>query len=125
MSDGATGYTTSRVENGVLVLSVEIDQLRDTETSYALRDEIVPLLANPESKDVVVDLRPVEFVNSIGLVALLSVRKHVPGRVVLCNVSAFVRNLLRLSRLTATDPSQSAPFEVQESVAAALASLAR
>jgi anti-anti-sigma factor len=121
MSDSGTGYTSSRIENGVLVLSVEVDQLRDTETSYALRDEIIARLAKSESNDVVVDLRPVEFVNSIGLVALLALRKHVPGRIVLCNVSDFVANLLQLCRLTASDPSHAAPFEVQENLKAALA----
>lgn len=124
MSDSGTGYTTSCIRNGVLVLSVEIDQLRDTETSYALRDEIVARLAKSPTGDVVVDLRPVEFVNSIGLAALLALRKHVPGRIVLCNVSDFVRNLLQLCRLTASDPSQAAPFEIEQDVEAALACLA-
>ena len=48
----------------VLVVNVLLEQIRDPQTSYALRDEILSLMNAGEIQHVVIDLKSVTFLGS-------------------------------------------------------------
>ena len=112
------------IGNSVIV-TVLIPQLRDAQIAYKLRDEIIALVGNSEPSGVVLDLSKVTFIGSVGFLAFLGVRRHLKGgRVILCNLSAPIRDMFAVCRLIATDSNAVAPFETAKSVADARASLA-
>jgi len=122
MTENELRYMSGSVHGKVLVVTILVKQIRDPETSYALRDEIL-LLADPaKTSHVVLDLQRVDFVGSVGLLAFLAVRRHLQGgQIVICNVSDSIRSMFEVCRLVSRDPSATAPFGVDDSVEAALA----
>jgi len=113
------------MRDGVLVLSILVEQLRDPETVYSLRDEIMSRVNESGTKDLVLDLERVTSVGSVGFLAFLSVRRHLAsGNIVLANLSAPVRDTFQISRLISDDLSHTAPFITASDVDAALEHLA-
>jgi anti-anti-sigma factor len=109
------------MRDGVLVLSVLAEKLRDPESVYTLRDEIMSRVDESGTTDLVLDMERVASVGSVGFLAFLSVRRHLAGgNVVLCNLSAPVRDAFHISRLISEDSSHTAPFIAAGNVDAAL-----
>lgn len=118
-------HVTGTITSGVLVVTVVSRQIRDAGVAYALRDEIIALLDSAESQDLVLDLKNVEFIGSIGFLAFLGVRRHLDGRrIVMCNLAPTVREMFTICKLIATDQTIVAPFESATTLEAALARLA-
>jgi len=112
------------LENGNLVVSILEDQIRDATVAYRLRDEINSLIDQQKPANIVLDLAKVKFIGSVGFLAFLGVRRHLGGgRIVLCNVADAVRDVFAVCRLIATGANTSAPFEIANDTAAALAQL--
>ena len=125
MTKPALLHATGTITNGVLVVTVVSPQIRDAGVAYGLRDEIIGLLESSQSQDLVIDLRNVEFIGSIGFLAFLGVRRHLDGRrIVLCNLSQAVRETFTICKLIPTDETMVAPFETATTLEAALARLA-
>jgi anti-sigma B factor antagonist len=125
MSNQALLHATGTITGGVLVVTVVSTQIRDAAVAYALRDEIIALLDSSQPQDLVIDLRNVEFIGSIGFLAFLGVRRHLDGRrIVICNLSQSVREMFTITKLIATDETMVAPFESATTLEAALARLA-
>jgi anti-anti-sigma factor len=121
MTESELKYATGSYRGNVLVIEVLVPQLRDPETAYALRDEILALVEPKETSHVVVDLRQVTYIGSVGLLAFLALRRHVEDTpIVLCNISPTVRELLEVCHLVAQPPA-SAPFAAEDTRQAALA----
>jgi anti-anti-sigma factor len=113
------------LRGNVLVVNVLLEQIRDPQTSYALRDEILSLMKAGEIHHVVIDLKPVNFLGSVGLLAFLAVRRQLEGgSIVLCNVAEGIRTMLEICMLVSKDPGKMTPFEIEGSVESALARLA-
>jgi anti-anti-sigma factor len=113
------------VNGDVLVVTVVPPQIRDAAIAYGLRDEIISLLDALPTRDLVLDVANTQFIGSIGFLAFLGVRRRLEGgRIILCNLSAPVRDMFAVCKLIATDPAKDAPFETAETVEAALARLA-
>ena len=109
------------IRGNVLVVDVLSEQIRDPDTSYALRDEILSLMQAGEIDHVVIDLERVTFLGSVGLLAFLAVRRQLEGgSVVLCNVAESIQAMLQVCMLISRDPGKTAPFRVADSVEPAL-----
>ena len=122
MSESTLRYVSGTVQNGVLVATITVNQLRDAAATYSLRDELLNLINSSGARHIVLDARHVQFIGSIGLLTFLSVRRHMAdGRVVLCNMSEPIQKLFAICRLITTDPTKVAPFEVATTLEKALA----
>ena len=108
--------------DNVLVITIREDEIGEPETSHALRDEILSLVDGQKLSGIVIDLRHVTFMGSVGFLAFLAVRRRLEvGQIVLCNISRHVRDMLALCRLISNDPSVKADFEAEDTLEAALA----
>ncbi len=126
-SEESGGLVSAAVQNSVLVLTVSPKEVSDPEVSYALRDEMTSRIDASGCRNVVIDLLAVDFIGSVGLLALLGVRRRLnesDGRVVLCNISELIRQMLAACRLISTDGSQPAVFETATTLDEALSRLA-
>jgi anti-anti-sigma factor len=121
MAMTSDALVSGSMRDGVLILSIAVDQLRDPDTVYSLRDEIMSQVDTSGTTDLVLDLRHVKSIGSVGFLAFLAVRRHlVDGRIVLCNLSGSVRDVFQISRLISGDASQTAPFITASSVEGAV-----
>ena len=124
MADIVPRYVSSAVEGDVIIITINVQQIRDSTVSYALRDEIIGLIGAAQARHVIFDMRSVQFIGSVGLLAFLGVRRHLPdGRIVVSNLCETIRRLFALCRLIPTVLTAAAPFEVEATVDAALARL--
>lgn len=125
MPESHPSCSRGTIRGNVLVVDILLEQIRDPESSYALRDEILSLMKAGEIEHVVIDLKGVTFLGSVGLLAFLAVRRQLAdGKVLLCNVADGIRTMLEICLLVSKDPGKTAPFQVEPSVEAALARLA-
>jgi anti-anti-sigma factor len=125
MPESQPSCSRGAIRGNVLVIEVLLDQVRDPQSSYALRDEILSLMKAGEIDHVVVDLKRVTFLGSVGLLAFLAVRRHLEGgSVVLCNVADGIQAMLQVCLLISKDPARTAPFQLEPSIESALARLA-
>lgn len=97
----------------ILVLKIEVPELREPELTYAVRDELVDIVAGENAKNLIVDLADVTYVGSIGLLALLSVRRLAcVERIVICNTCDPVRAIVLTSRLASPNGDHTQPFDI-------------
>ena len=121
MTDNALRYVNGSVHGKVLLITILVKEIRDPETSYALRDEILLLVDPTKTSHLVLDLQRVSFVWSIGLLAFLAVRRRLEtGKIVICNISDSICSMFEVCRLVSKVPSVTAAFEVEDSLEAAL-----
>jgi hypothetical protein len=121
--------TTAARDGDLLTLKILLVELRDPQLVYAVRDELIghvtrEIASGPTPPHLIVDCGVVDFMGSVGLLALLSLRR-VEGvqRIVLCNLSPIVRGVMFTSRLAGEDPARDYPFEYAVDPAAAAARL--
>ena len=120
MADSAK-LCSGAVENGVLVITILVDQVRESQPAYQLRDEMTRLIDETKASNVVLDLARVQFIGSVGFLAFLGVRRHLQGgRIVLCNLSDSTRDIFAVCRLIPTETRPEGAFEVEADVAAAV-----
>jgi anti-anti-sigma factor len=119
-------HIRSRTERGVLVLTITEPQLLGDKLVHALRQDLMAVVAQPDTRKVVLDLQPVKSLSSEAFRPLLSLRRTVQergGRLVLCNLTPTVAKVLQETRLITTSRSSGAAFDVQTDVTTAVASL--
>jgi anti-anti-sigma factor len=110
----------------VVVLRIEPAQVTGDTLAEALRDEFLTLLTRCRAQNAVVDFRTVAYMSSAGFRPLLSLLREVRrrgGRLVLCGLRPVVEETFAITRLVNTGGSTPSTFEVQPSLAAAIASL--
>jgi anti-anti-sigma factor len=110
----------------VLVLRIELSHLVGDILAEAMRDEFLSARRLVGARHVVVDFHSVTYLSSASFRPLLSLLREVRvqgGRLVLCNLQPDVRDIFSVTRLICNDEGPPAAFEVQEDVAAAVASL--
>ena len=117
-------FISPSTRNGALIVSILPHELRDLETSQAVKRELAEAVTAPGVNHVVLDLTNVDSIGSVGLLAFLSLRR-VPGveRIVLCNLGANAKEVFMLCRLIADEPNPVLPFEYAASVDDAIALL--
>jgi anti-anti-sigma factor len=124
MSEPTYRHLTSHTEQGVLVLTLTVPQVRGDDLAEQLRDELLAAAAGADR--VVLDMHHVTYLSSVAFRPLLQLQgalKERGGRVVLCHLAEPVQEVLHLTRLISTSRSSQAPFDERPDVAAAVASL--
>ncbi len=97
--------TTSTDEN-VLVIKIDPASLNDFDLSYAVENEIDDAFQRFDTKNAVIDLQNVNILKSVGVrvfVRMLQKAKEHSGRVILCNPTSVVADVLSLSKITTVD----------------------
>ncbi len=87
-----------------LVLTIEVEQVKDFLISEELRYELVHAVKSRQAKRIILDLHNMTFMTSLACVAFIGVRqamKDVDGRVVLCNMTDFIHKVFNAKRLLA------------------------
>jgi anti-anti-sigma factor len=119
---------TASVQNGVLVLTVTLSEVRGDDTADAMTREALAAVAdNATAKKVAVNFSAVRFLSSAGIRPLLRLHKELHpegGRVVICGMQPAVREVMHATRLVTSSGHTQAPFEEQPTVEAGVASLA-
>lgn len=94
----------TRQENEVTVLTLQGKRL-DAALAPRFRNEVLQLV-NDGAHRLVLDLANVEFMDSSGLGALVSVLKGIGnrGRMAVCNAQGSVRQLFQLTRMDKVFP---------------------
>lgn len=123
MSDAAANLVQHSLTDETLILTPQVDQMRDTDVCYSIRDTMIALIKEVDHRRVVVDMRNVTFVSSTGILAFLNLRHVVPssdGQVVFCNLSESLEGMFRLCKLISDDPEASAPFRHEDTLESAI-----
>ncbi len=86
---------------GDVLIFRPLDKRLDALVASEFKDKVIQSLDEAGTKQAIIDMREVSFVDSSGLGALVSVLKHVArgGRLVLCSLQKAVDDLMELTRL--------------------------
>ena len=117
----------SRSEQGVLILTITAPHLGGDALVHELGEELSAAVNGAQAPKVVLDFQPVTALASAGFRPLLSLRRKIEergGRLVLCNMGPVVEQAWRATRLISTSRSSAAAFDLQPTLAAALATFA-
>ncbi len=103
---------TCELDNGVLVVDVLPEQLRDVSVVQSLREGVIGAIEKTKVKHVVIDLSRVKHIGSVAFLAFLAIRRQSGiDRIVLCGLSEFVQELFKMCKLIVSGNGKSAPFE--------------
>lgn len=117
-------YAKHRREGNVVVIEILTAELRGHDVASALRKQLVDIVQQEDSWSIVLDIRQVRFLGSLGILAFLAVRRESPdARIMIVNASHQVVKLLTTCRLIATETTDFAPFELADDVPQAVAAL--
>ena len=125
MPDNAQ-YTTSRYEQGILVIELLPTELRDEHVVFAVRDEIVSAIRESESDKVIIHMKNVRYLTSIALLPFVGIRSAAEergGRVVLCEPSGIVVDVLSVSQLIVESRDHARHLQMADSLESAIALL--
>jgi anti-anti-sigma factor len=126
MSDPNEQILTSRVEQGVLVISFVTRQIQDENTAEAVLQQLTALIEQTRASKVVIDFQSIKYISSVAFRPLLNIRRKLHdsgGRLILCGLSSVVGDLFYTTRLVSPTGSFAAPFEMEPDVASAIANL--
>ena len=105
------------LRNDVLVLRFCVSEVRTPEVSFAIRDEVLAAVDASGTSKFVVDLSRVEFMSSVGLLTLMSLRRHVENaKIVLTGLWGHVLDVMETCRLVNSEHNTNGVFEVAESI---------
>ncbi len=121
---GVYRHITATSEQGVLVLAVDLTEVKDYMIAEELRYELVHAVKRATSKRFVLDLRNMAFMTSLAFVAFIGLKhgvREVEGRLVLCNLTDFIRKVFNAKRLlTPGATTGNVAFEEAESLSEAI-----
>jgi anti-anti-sigma factor len=120
---GLYRHITATTQNDVLILTVDLNQVKDYVLAEELRFELIHAVKRSTRQKIVVDLQRMEFMTSLACVAFLGlkagVREH-GGRLMLCNLSEFIRKVFNAKRLLSPSYYGSVAFEEADTLEDAL-----
>jgi anti-anti-sigma factor len=119
---------TKSLHQGVLVLTALEPQLQGDRQITAFRRELDEAVAQSGAKHVVLDLRNVKALSSAAFRPLLSLRHTLEargGRLALCHLTPVVAEVFQATRTIGGNRTSPASFDVQPTLAAAVAGLNR
>jgi len=119
-------HLKSRVEQGVLVLTVAAAEIHSEGVTEDLRLELLAAIGGQQNPKVILDLQPVKLISTTCLRALLSFRRHLRekgGQLLLCNLSTQVAEVLFTTRMVSVTSSANIPFAMAPDIATAVAHL--
>ncbi len=112
--------TTSTDEN-VLVIKIEPASINDFDLSNDVEIEIVEAFQRFNTKNAVIDLQNLKALDSVGLrifVRMLKKSRKRSGRVILCNATGVVADVLSLSKIVAADAALALVPDKEDAIAA-------
>jgi anti-anti-sigma factor len=115
MTDLAFSHLTARADRGVLVLTITLPELHGDLATEALLSDLARAIGDTQSPRVVLDCGKVEVLTSMGITALLRFRRSLgerSGRMVLCNLTPHVADVLGVTKLASPASSGAIPFPV-------------
>jgi anti-anti-sigma factor len=121
-------HLESRIEQGVLILTITDRELTGEDLCAALRQELLDAVTESGARRIVVDFQHVKYVASVAFRPLLSLRRQVHdtgARMALCNLSRVVAEVFYATGVLINSRSAARLFEEEIDVAAAIASLNR
>jgi anti-anti-sigma factor len=127
MPDVAFSHLTARTDRGVLVLTITLAELHGDLATEALLNDLARAIGDTQSPRVVLDCGKVQVLTSMGITALLRFRRTLgerSGRMVLCNVTPHVADVLGVTKLASPGSSGAIPFPVVSDVEAGVRALA-
>jgi anti-anti-sigma factor len=119
MSEYQSRHVESRIEQGVVVLTMTSPYLLSDSAARELRDELLNTAIRPEARRIVLDLQNSKSISSSGLAILISLvnkLRETGGQLVLCGLSHEFMSVIKVSSLHTL-------FRVQPDVPAAIAEL--
>jgi anti-anti-sigma factor len=103
---------------------VELGEVKDYMVAEELRYELVHAVQRSNTKKIVLDLRNISFITSLACVAFIGLKHGVReqgGRLLLCEMSEFIRKIFNAKRLlTPSSSTGSVAFEEAETLAEAI-----
>src|SRR5260370_41522619 len=99
-------FVESRIEQGVLVLTLRIKELQDEKSSEAILQEMLAQVELHRVNSVVVDLNAIKYLSSVAFRPFLSLRRKLKdsgGRLVLCGLCNVVGDVFYTTRLVSPD----------------------
>ena len=109
---------------GILVLQVELKEVKDYMLAEALKYELVHAVRGARAKQFILDMGKMEFITSLACVALIGLKHAVrerEGRQILANMSDFIEKVLSAKReLSPSQVHGQAAFEQAETVEEAI-----
>jgi anti-anti-sigma factor len=119
-------YVTMRESGDVLVLSIGLARINSFEVAEAIGKALISAALQKPAPKVVVDLSQLEYMSSVGYGPLISLRAAIQeagGRLVICGLSAVIKELFEATRLLINPHSPGSLFEFTDTVPAAVARL--
>jgi anti-anti-sigma factor len=123
MADARYRHLDSRLDQGVLVITLTAPGLQGEELCRAVGRELQAVVQDTGLGRVVLDFGKVKFLTSLGIQALLNFRRHlVPrkGQLLLCNLLPSVADVLVTTRVASASESDVIPFRLAPDVATAV-----
>ena len=125
---GPYRHITTSMDGEVLVLTLQLEEVKDYVLAEELRYELTHAAKRANARKIVVDLHKMLFMTSMACVSFLGLKASVRetgGRLVMCNMSDFIRKVFNAKRLlTPSQYTGNVAFEVAETLADALERLA-
>ena len=117
--------TTS--QQGVIVISVELTEVKDYMVAEELRYELVDCVKRSSAKKFVLDLQNMSFMTSLACVAFIGLKhaiRELDGQLILCHMTDFIRKIFSAKRLlTPSQNTGNVAFDDAGTLAEALARL--
>ena len=120
-------FISVQLEQDIIVVTVTLQRISEFEMAHELGNVLVAAVRQHPAQGVIVDMRNVEYLASVGYGSLISLRscvKETGQRLILCNLSNPLKNVLTATRMLINPHSQEALFEYADSLDAALEMLA-
>lgn len=106
-------FFSSEVRDDVLVLTLNIDTLRDYVEARDLGNEFEAAAVESGKSHVVVNMKRLTYLTSVGIWPLLGLRHQVReqgGAMALCELTQFVETVLMKTHLLVNPKARTAPF---------------
>jgi len=121
-------HIETRVSEDTLVIEILLKEVRDYVLAEELRYELVHCVKGSNRNRFVLDLASMKFMTSLSCVSLIGLKhavREASGRLLLCNMSPFIRKVLDAKRLlSVSQQTGNVAFETAIDVDSALAELA-
>lgn len=120
----ASSTITKRREGDVLILTIQLAEIREYEVSQQLSRDLADAISGESLPRVVVDLSKVQLMTSVAYLPFVGLRSKVlnaEGSLALCNFSDLIKEIFDTARLLVNNRSPSAPFPFADSIEEAIA----
>jgi anti-anti-sigma factor len=107
--DNELDHITARPNGDALVLEIISTTLNDFDLAHAVANEIEKSVSDWPNKKVILSLKNVNFVTSVGLIVfarLITYVKQSGVRLVLCDAAEQIAKVLKITRVVTTESGQ-------------------